>query len=63
LALLATSTWLMDAITLVGLLVTSHAKDRSPAPPGKDADPQESLWDFKGRGRRMAVIGDRRFRA
>jgi hypothetical protein len=37
-------------------------KDRSPAPPGKDADPQESFWDFKGRGRRMAVIGGRRFR-
>jgi hypothetical protein len=39
-----------------------HSKDRSPAPPGKDADPKESFWDFKGRGRRMAVIGGRRFR-
>jgi hypothetical protein len=28
-----------------------------PAPPGKDADPKESLWDFEGRGRRLAVIG------
>jgi MFS family permease len=32
---------------LVGLLVTFHSKDRPPAPPGEDADPQESLWDFK----------------
>ena len=47
---------------LVGLLVTLHSKDRTPAPPGKDADPQESLWDFKGRGRSLAVIGVRRFR-
>jgi hypothetical protein len=46
----------------VGLLVTLHAKDRSPAPLGKDADPQESLWDFKGRGHSPAVIGDRRLR-
>jgi hypothetical protein len=58
----------------VGLLVTLHSKDRSPAPPGKDADPQESFWDFKGREakpvarpqaetvRRPAVIGGRRFR-
>jgi hypothetical protein len=37
-------------------------EDRPPAPPGKDADPQESLWDFKGRGRRIAVIGGRRFK-
>src|SRR5215211_5067541 len=43
----------------VGLLVTLQLKDRSPAPPGKDADPKESLWDFEGRGRRMAVIGAR----
>src|ERR671930_629039 len=28
-----------------------------PAPSGKDADPKESLWDFEGRGRRLAVIG------
>src|SRR5215207_11223066 len=47
---------------LVGLLVTLDAKDRSPAPPGKGADPKESLQDFEGRGRSMAVIGDRRFR-
>jgi len=58
---------------LVGLLVTLHPKDRSPAPPGKDADPQESLWDFKWSRdeaggersetvRSLAVIGDRRFR-
>jgi len=58
----------------VGLLVTLHSKDRSPAPPGKDADPQEYPWYFKGREakpvarpqaetvRRMAVIGVRRFR-
>ena len=41
-------------------------------PPYEDADPQESLWDFKGREAkpvasearqcRMAVIGGRRFR-
>jgi hypothetical protein len=48
-----------------------HSKDRSPAPPGKDADPPESLWDFKGREakpvarpqaetvRRQAAISDR----
>jgi hypothetical protein len=42
--------------------VTVHSKDRSPAPPGTDADPKESLRDFKGRGRSMAVIGVRRFR-
>src|SRR5215207_2518358 len=47
---------------LVGLLVTLHSKDRPPAPPGKDADPKESLRDFEGRGRSMAVVGDRRFR-
>jgi len=47
---------------LVGLLVTLHSKDRPPAPPGKDADPKESLRDFEGRGRSMAVIGGRRFR-
>jgi hypothetical protein len=53
--------------------VALHSKDRSPAP-GKDADPQESLREFKGREakpvarpqaetvRSMAVIGDRRFR-
>jgi hypothetical protein len=45
----------------VGLLGTLRLEDRPPAPPGKDADLQESLWDFKGRGRRMAVIGGRRF--
>jgi hypothetical protein len=28
-----------------------------PAPSGKDAGPKESLWDFEGRGRRLAVIG------
>jgi len=33
-----------------------------PAPPGKDADPKESLWDFEGRGRRLAVIGIPGFR-
>jgi hypothetical protein len=50
-------------------------RDRSPAPPGKDAGPQEYPWYFKGREakpvarpqaetvRRMAVIGDRRSRA
>jgi hypothetical protein len=32
---------------------------RSLAPSGKDADPQESLWDFKGRGRRQTAIGGR----
>jgi cob(I)alamin adenosyltransferase len=32
-----------------------------PAPSGKDADPKESLWDFEGRGRSMAVIGAREF--
>src|SRR6266496_1422754 len=32
-----------------------------PAPAGKDADPKESLWDFEGRGRRLAVIGARDF--
>ena len=32
------------------------------APPGKDAAPKESLWDFEGRGRRLAVISGRRFR-
>jgi hypothetical protein len=46
----------------VGLLVSLCAEDRPPAPPGEDADAQESLWDFKRRGRRMAVIGGRRFR-
>jgi hypothetical protein len=46
----------------VGLLVTLRLKDRTPAPPGKDADPQEYPWYFKGRGHRMAVIGVRRFR-
>jgi len=46
----------------VGLLVTLHSKDRSPAPPGKDADPKEYLWYFEDRGRRLAVIGGRRFR-
>jgi hypothetical protein len=35
--------------------VAVHWKDRPPVPPGKDADPQESPWDFKGRGRSMAV--------
>jgi hypothetical protein len=39
----------------VGLLLTVRLKDWPPAPPGKDADPQESLWDFKGRGRSMAA--------
>jgi hypothetical protein len=42
--------------------MASRPKDRSPAPPGKDEDPKESVQDFEGRGRRMAVIGDRRFR-
>jgi hypothetical protein len=54
--------------------VTLRPKDRSPAPPGKDAGPQEYPWYFKGREakpvarpqaetvRRMAVIGVRRFR-
>jgi hypothetical protein len=37
-------------------------KDRSAAPPGKDADPKESRGDFEGRGRSMAVIAGRRFR-
>jgi hypothetical protein len=46
----------------VGLLVTLRPKDRPPVPPGKDADPKESLWDFEGRGRSLAVIGGRRFR-
>jgi len=41
--------------------VALHLKDRSPAPPGKDADLKESLWDFEGRGRSMAVNGGRRF--
>jgi hypothetical protein len=52
----------MDRSRLVGLLVTWHTKDRSPAPPGKDADPKEYLWYFEGRERGLAVIGDRRFR-
>jgi hypothetical protein len=37
-----------------------------PAPSGKDGAPtakplvpKESLWDFEGRGRRLAVIGAR----
>jgi hypothetical protein len=42
--------------------VTLHSKDRPPAPPGKDAGPQEYPWYFKGRGRRLVVIGGRRFR-
>src|SRR3954452_13909140 len=46
---------------LVGLLVTLHSKDRSPAPPGKDADPKEYPWYFEDRGRRLAGIGGRRF--
>jgi hypothetical protein len=49
-------------VRLVGLLVTVCSKDRSPAPPGKDADPRESSSDFKGRGRSTAGIGGRRFR-
>src|SRR5919109_2128300 len=32
-----------------------------PAPSGKDAEPKESLRDFEGRGRRLAVIGARDF--
>jgi hypothetical protein len=32
-----------------------------PAPPGKDADPKEYPRYFKGRGRRLAVIGARDF--
>src|SRR5919201_5688473 len=32
-----------------------------PAPPCKDADPKESLWDFEGRGRGLALIGARDF--
>jgi hypothetical protein len=59
----------------VGLLVTQQSKDRSPAPRGKDADPQEYPWYFKGREakpvarplaetvRSLAVIGECRFRA
>jgi hypothetical protein len=35
------------------------AGGRPLAPRGKDAAPQESLWDFKGRGRRQAVISGR----
>src|SRR5687767_4897198 len=49
-------------VRLVGPRVTSCPEDRPPAPPGEDADPKESLWDFEGRGRRMAVTGGRRFR-
>jgi hypothetical protein len=51
-----------DAQDLVGPLVMLRPTDRPPAPPGEDAAPQESLWDFKGRGQRIAVIGGRRFR-
>jgi hypothetical protein len=54
----------------VGLLVALRPKDRSPAPPGKEADPQEYPGTSSGREakpqaetvRRLAVIGDRRFR-
>jgi hypothetical protein len=35
------------------------ALERSLAASGKDADPQESFWDFKGRGHRQAVISGR----
>jgi len=45
----------------VGLVVALCVKARMPAPSGKDADPKESLWDFEGRGRRLAVIGARDF--
>ena len=62
-----------DAAALGGSPVTVRPEDRAPAPPGKDADPQECLWHFKGceakpvtseaRQCGLAVIGDRRFRA
>jgi hypothetical protein len=39
-----------------------HSKERPPAPSGKDADPKEYPWYFEGRGRRLTVIGGRRFR-
>ena len=44
--------------SIVGLLVTLHSKERPPAPPGKDADPQESPWGFQGS--RTPPGGDRR---
>src|SRR4051812_6955642 len=44
--------------SLVGLLVTSHSKDRAPAPPGKDADPKEYPWYFEWS--RTPPGGDRR---
>jgi hypothetical protein len=47
----------------VVLLVTVGRKGRPAAPPGKDADPKESLWDFEGRGRRLAVIDGCPFRS
>jgi hypothetical protein len=39
--------------------VCPGALGRSLAAAGKDAGPQESLWDFKGRGRRQAAISGR----
>jgi hypothetical protein len=40
--------------------VSQGVPDRPPAAAGKDAGPQESFWDFKGRGRRQAAISGRR---
>jgi len=37
-------------------LVTVRPEGCAAAPTGEDADPQECLWHFKGRGRRMSVI-------
>jgi hypothetical protein len=43
----------------VGRFVGRGVLGRSLAPAGKDADPPECLWHFKGRGRRQAVISGR----
>src|SRR4051812_13439823 len=49
----------LSAMASVVPLVRHGVPGRPPAPPGKDAVPQETLWDFKGRGRRQAVISGR----
>ena len=36
--------------------VTGGSRGRAAAPTGKDADPQECPWHFKGRGRSLSVI-------
>src|SRR4051812_746603 len=47
----------MLSVTVV-LPVSLRSGDRTPAPPGEDADPQESHWDFKWS--RTTAGGDRR---